>query len=201
MLAQDPWGCLGAAQFHPESHVSTKQSFYGKTGFAETLIYQRDFLDEMNCAFKAEGWSSLEVGFHQRHRSSGRRHGPRCGHWAPQSGKQKPCSVGGGRNMPPPSQGLSVSLSLFFLWPHLRHVEIPRLGGPIGAAAAGLHHSHSHAGSQLHPDRHHSSQQRQILNPQNKARHRTRVLTDTNRVHYGCVTMGTPSLSLSSHLL
>ena len=39
--------------------------------------------------------------------------------------------------------------------------------GPIGAAAAGLHHS---------------SQQRQILNPLSKARDRTRILMDTSRV-------------------
>ena len=37
-----------------------------------------------------------------------------------------------------------------FLGPHLRHMEVPRLGGPIRAAAAGLHHSHSHARSWPH---------------------------------------------------
>ena len=30
------------------------------------------------------------------------------------------------------------------------HIEIPRLGGLSRAAAAGLHHSHSNAGSKLH---------------------------------------------------
>ena len=33
-----------------------------------------------------------------------------------------------------------------FSGPHSQHVEIPKLG-PIGATAAGLHHSHSNAGS------------------------------------------------------
>ena len=36
---------------------------------------------------------------------------------------------------------------LVFLGPHLWHVEGPRLGGRIGAVAAGQHRSHSHAGS------------------------------------------------------
>ena len=29
-------------------------------------------------------------------------------------------------------------------------MEVPRLGGPIGAVAAGLHHSHGNAGSLTH---------------------------------------------------
>ena len=33
----------------------------------------------------------------------------------------------------------------FFLEPHPRHMEVPRLRGWIGAVAAGLHHSHSTA--------------------------------------------------------
>ena len=46
----------------------------------------------------------------------------------------------------------SVSFSFFFLFfffflvflgPHPRHMEVPRLGGLIGAVAADLHHSHS----------------------------------------------------------
>ena len=34
----------------------------------------------------------------------------------------------------------------FFLGPHPRHMEVPRLGGLIGAAAASLSQSHSNAG-------------------------------------------------------
>ena len=48
--------------------------------------------------------------------------------------------------------------------------------GPIGAAATGLHHSHSNTGSELHL--HHSSQQCQILNPLREARARTCILMD-----------------------
>ena len=43
-----------------------------------------------------------------------------------------------------------VEIFFSFLGPHPWHMEIPRLGGPIRAAAAGLHHSHSNLGSQLH---------------------------------------------------
>ena len=34
-----------------------------------------------------------------------------------------------------------------FLGPHVGHMEVPRLGGLIGATAAGLHHSHSNSRS------------------------------------------------------
>ena len=33
-----------------------------------------------------------------------------------------------------------------FLGLHLQHMEVPRLGDQIGAAAAGLYHSHSNVG-------------------------------------------------------
>ena len=36
-----------------------------------------------------------------------------------------------------------------FLGLHLRHMELPRLGGLIRATAAGLHHSHSNSRSKL----------------------------------------------------
>ena len=57
--------------------------------------------------------------------------------------------------------------------------------GLIGAIAAGLHHNHSSAGSE--PSRvcnlHHSSWQRQTLNPLSEARDGTCVLMDASRVH------------------
>ena len=49
---------------------------------------------------------------------------------------------------------LCLSLSLFFflsfvlLGPHPRHMEVPRLEGPIGATTASLHHSHSNVRSE-----------------------------------------------------
>ena len=41
-------------------------------------------------------------------------------------------------------------------------------------------------------DVHHSSWQRQILNPLSKAGDRTRVLTDTSWIHFCCATMRIP---------
>ena len=43
-------------------------------------------------------------------------------------------------------------------------------------------------------DLHHSSQQRRILNPLSKARDRTHVFTDTSRIHFCCITVGTPKI-------
>ena len=45
---------------------------------------------------------------------------------------------------------LSFFFFLVFLGLHLQHMEVPRLGGLIGAVATGLHHSHSNVGSELH---------------------------------------------------
>ena len=39
---------------------------------------------------------------------------------------------------------------LVFIGLHLRHMEVTRLGGRIGAVAAGLHHSHSNARMEPH---------------------------------------------------
>ena len=53
--------------------------------------------------------------------------------------------------------------------------------GRIGAAAAGLHHSHSNNGSSCLCDLCYSSQQCQILNPLSEARDPTYILVDTSR--------------------
>ena len=64
----------------------------------------------------------------------------------------------------------------------------------IRAAAAGLHHSHSNAGSEPCLDVHNSSRQCQILNPLSKARNRgTCLLRNTSWVHFCWVRMGTPT--------
>ena len=41
------------------------------------------------------------------------------------------------------------SISFFFLGIHLWHMQVPSLGGQIRAADTSLHHSPSHAGSEL----------------------------------------------------
>ena len=42
---------------------------------------------------------------------------------------------------------MCIYLFIVFFGPHLGHMEVRRLRGPFGAIAAGLHHSHSNAGS------------------------------------------------------
>ena len=39
-------------------------------------------------------------------------------------------------------------LAFCFLGPYPRHMELPRLGGPVGAVTSSLRHSHSNAGSE-----------------------------------------------------
>ena len=70
--------------------------------------------------------------------------------------------------------------------------------GLIGAVAAGLHHSRSHAGSEPHllptPQLMATCQ---ILNPLSEARDRTRNLMVPRRVRFRCATTGTPPRFLS----
>ena len=66
---------------------------------------------------------------------------------------------------------LFIYLFIYFLGLHELHMEVPRLGGRIGAIAVGLRHSHSHTGSQPHlRPTPHSSWQHQIINPLSQAR-------------------------------
>ena len=70
---------------------------------------------------------------------------------------------------------------LIFLWPHICHMEVPRLGVesellllPADTTAM--------LDQSLICDLHHSLPQCQILNPLSKARERTHILMDTSRV-------------------
>jgi len=71
--------------------------------------------------------------------------------------------------------------------------------GPIRASAAGLHHSHSNMGSELHL--HHSSWQRQILNPLREARDLTCNLMVPSWIHFCFAQTGTPIHSFSHIIL
>ena len=62
--------------------------------------------------------------------------------------------------------------------------------GWIGATAYSVHQAMQNLSHTC--DLYHSSQQCRVLNPQSKARDWTRVLMDTNRVHYFWATAGTP---------
>ena len=71
---------------------------------------------------------------------------------------------------------------MFFLGPHLQHVEVPKLGVeselqlPAYTTATW---DPSHV-----CDLYHRSRQHQILNPLSKARDGTRILMDISQVHY-----------------
>ena len=72
-----------------------------------------------------------------------------------------------------------------FLGLHPRHTEVPQASGRMGAAAADLHHSHSHARSkprlqptsQLHGNT-------ESPDPLSEATNRTHILTDASWVRY-----------------
>ena len=92
-------------------------------------------------------------------------------------------------------QELRCSLSLFFsffLGPHPRHMEVPRLGVesdlqlPVYTTATAMQDP-SHI-----CNLHHSSWQRWILNPLSTTRDRTHSLMDTSWVHFCRATTGTP---------
>ena len=53
----------------------------------------------------------------------------------------------------------------------------------LAATAAGLHHSHSNCQIRAVFNLHHSSWQRQILNPLSEARDQTHVLMDSSGIH------------------
>ena len=74
---------------------------------------------------------------------------------------------------------------LVFLGLHLQQIYgHSQARGRIGAAAAGLCHSHSNARSSHVCDLNHSSRQCQILNPLSRARDRTCILVDTSWISY-----------------
>ena len=87
-----------------------------------------------------------------------------------------------------------------FLGPHSRHREVPRPG--VELELLPLAYSTATAAPDLSRicDLHHSSQQRQILNPLSEARDRTRDLMVPRHIRSCCTTTGTPDVSFSSSL-
>ena len=66
----------------------------------------------------------------------------------------------------------------------------------IGAVAASLHQSHSNTRSEPVCKVHHSSWQRQIVNPLSEARYRTCTLMVPSRIRFQCATTtGTPQMN------
>ena len=85
------------------------------------------------------------------------------------------------------AQESPTSAPIFFFFSCLRATPLAHSGsqakGQIGAAAAGLHHSHSNTGSKqrLQPTQ---ELMALILNPLREARDQTLILMDTSRVRY-----------------
>ena len=79
----------------------------------------------------------------------------------------------------------------FFLGPHLRHMEVPRLG--VESELQLLAYATAIATWDLSQscDLHHSSQQSWILNPLSEAGDGTRVFMDPSWIHFHCAWMGT----------
>ena len=93
---------------------------------------------------------------------------------------------------------LFSSSFLFFLGPHLQHMEVSRLGVELelqllAYATATAMRDPSHVW-----DLHHSSRQCQILNLLGEARHRTSILMVPSRIRFHCTTTGTPAFTFFS---
>ena len=95
---------------------------------------------------------------------------------------------------------LSLFIYLFiycFLGPHPRHMEVPRLVIQLELQLPACTTATATQDPSQVYDLHHSSWQRQILNPLSEARGQTWNLMVPNRIHFRCATPGTPrSLSL-----
>ena len=95
--------------------------------------------------------------------------------------------------------GWSISFSSFFFFlvffgPHPQPMEVPRLGvEPELQLPAYLTATATRIPSCI-CGLHHSSQQRQILNPRSKARDQTRILMDPSQIHFCCAPRATPHL-------
>ena len=84
-----------------------------------------------------------------------------------------------------------------FLGPHPRHMEVPRLGVKVELQPPAYTTATATPDLSCVCDLHHSSQQRQILNPLSEAREGTRILMVKSWVHYHRAAVGTLSTFLS----
>ena len=82
-----------------------------------------------------------------------------------------------------------------FLGRHPQHMKVPRLGVKMELQLLAYTTATTKQGLSHVCSLHHSSWQRWIPHPLNEARDRTHILMDTSRVHYLCITVGTPTSS------
>ena len=85
----------------------------------------------------------------------------------------------------------------FFLGLHQWHMEVPRLGVESELQVPTYTRATATPDQSHVCDLHHSSQQRQFLNPLSEARDKTRNLTVPSRIHFHCTTTGTPMWGLT----
>ena len=94
-----------------------------------------------------------------------------------------------------------IYLFICFLGLHPLHIEVPRLGVKLELQQP----AYTTATAMLDPchvcNLHHSSQQRQILNPLSEARDGTHNLMVTSQICFHCATMGTPGQLFIIHVL
>ena len=93
------------------------------------------------------------------------------------------------------------SFSFFvFSGPHLRHMEVPRLGVELELHLLAYTTARATPDPSHICDQHRSSWQCRILTPLSEARDQTCVLGYTNRVRYHWATVGTPRQTPSNNL-
>ena len=88
---------------------------------------------------------------------------------------------------------ISLSLSLFLLELHMRPMEAPRLGVELKLQLPAYTTATAMRDLSHICDLHHSSQQRQILNPLSEAGDRTRILMDPSQTCFCWATTEAPS--------
>ena len=85
-----------------------------------------------------------------------------------------------------------LAFFLFFLGPHLQHMEISRLEVELELQLRAYTMSSATWDPSHFCDLHHSSQQCRIPDPLSKARDRTCILTDTSQICFHCATTELP---------
>ena len=92
-----------------------------------------------------------------------------------------------------------LSFFFFFLGPHPRHMEVPRLGveSELQLPAYATATATATPDPSCVCDLHDSSRQRQILKAMGEARDRTQNLMVPSRIRFRCATTGTPPSSCS----
>ena len=88
-----------------------------------------------------------------------------------------------------------------FLGPHLRHMEVPRLGVQLKLQLSAYISATATPDSSRICDLHHSLQQHQSLNPLSEAKDQTHNLMVPSGIRFPCATMATPTTHFLSQTI